>query len=316
MKWKRLGHIFDPTKYRWDRDFIGYAQSPQALVFDGFVRIFFATRLRDNVGKFVSHIRYVDFTRDLREVIGWSKHEVLGPGKIGCFDEHGVFPLNVVPVGDKVYGYTNGWSRRVSVSVETGIGLVISHNQGQTFERQGDGPVLSATLHEPMMVGDPFVRLLNGTFHMWYIFGSGWKVYEPGGAPERIYKISYATSSDGIQWDKSGKRLMSDRLGPDECQALPTVTFVRDLYHMFFCYRPAFNFRKGLGYRLGYAYSEDSVSWTRDDDLAGLDLSREGWDSQMMCYPHVFVLDGRMCLLYNGNEFGRLGFGLAQLELD
>ena len=34
----------------------------------------------------------------------------------------------------------------------------------------------------------------------------------------------------------------------------------------------------------------------------------------MMCYPHLFECDGRICLLYNGNEFGKHGFGLATLE--
>jgi hypothetical protein len=35
----------------------------------------------------------------------------------------------------------------------------------------------------------------------------------------------------------------------------------------------------------------------------------------MQCYPHVFASDGKVYLLYNGNEFGRLGFGLAELVL-
>ena len=38
------------------------------------------------------------------------------------------------------------------------------------------------------------------------------------------------------------------------------------------------------------------------------------WDSDMLCYPHVFECDGQVYLLYNGNEFGRYGFGAAVLE--
>jgi hypothetical protein len=34
----------------------------------------------------------------------------------------------------------------------------------------------------------------------------------------------------------------------------------------------------------------------------------------MQCYPNVFQSDGRFYMLYNGNEFGRFGFGLAVLE--
>jgi hypothetical protein len=316
FNWTKIGPIFNPSQYPWDRDFIGFAQSPQTLVFPDHIRIYFATRLKDTVGKFVSHIRYVNFSKDFKTVLNWSRHDVLGPGKLGCFDEHGVFPLNVLPVGAKIYGYTNGWTRRISVSVETGIGLVISHDQGESFERYGDGPVLGASLHEPVLVGDPFVLRLDGKFVMWYIFGTGWRVFTPGGVPERTYKIGMATSGDGVSWLKSGRHLIPDRLGQDECQALPTVLVRGGTYHMMFCYRQSVDFRKNPsnGYRIGYAYSKDGENWARDDRMAGMSPSTDGWDSQMMCYPHLFEVDGQIYLLYNGNEFGRFGFGLAALN--
>jgi hypothetical protein len=34
----------------------------------------------------------------------------------------------------------------------------------------------------------------------------------------------------------------------------------------------------------------------------------------MLCYPHVFRCEGRVYMLYNGNAFGRDGFGVAVLE--
>jgi hypothetical protein len=34
----------------------------------------------------------------------------------------------------------------------------------------------------------------------------------------------------------------------------------------------------------------------------------------MQCYPHTFQSDGKVYMLYNGNEFGRFGFGLAVLD--
>ncbi len=56
------------------------------------------------------------------------------------------------------------------------------------------------------------------------------------------------------------------------------------------------------------------VTWTRDDENPLLDVTAGDWDSDMQCYPHVFECDGRVFLLYNGNEFGRHGFGAAVLE--
>jgi predicted GH43/DUF377 family glycosyl hydrolase len=284
---------------------------------DDAVRVFFSTRSVDAKGKYLSHVAFVDLTRDLSRVLRVSSRPVMPLGKLGCFDEHGIFPLNVVRVAAAVYGYTCGWSRRVSVSVETAIGLAISQDNGQTFERIGDGPVMAATLREPFLVGDPFVRFIQGRFHMWYIFGTSWQRFEAGAAPDRTYKIGHATSDDGRHWAREGGvRIIPDRLGVHESQALPTVLEGSGRYYMLFCYRESFDFRTGAGrgYRLGYAWSKDLSNWTRDDEQAPPLGTHGEWDSQMMCYPHLFECDGRVYALYNGNEFGRHGFGVAVLE--
>jgi hypothetical protein len=317
MKWKKLGKIFDPTQYSLPNGCVQFAQSPQALAFDDFVRIYFSTRAVDTNGKFLSHIAFVDMSKNLRDVVRVSDKTVISLGGLGCFDQHGIFPMSVMRHGDVIYGYTCGWNRRVSVSVETAIGLAISHDDGLTFQRIGDGPVLCASLHEPYLVGDGFVRAIGTTFHMWYIFGTGWKKPSANASPDRTYKIGHAMSDDGVTWAKEeARQIITDRLGIDESQALPTVIQIDNRYHMFFCYRQSFNFRtnKSRGYRIGHAYADDLVKWTRDDESPLLDVTPGDWDSDMLCYPHVFEYGGNVYLLYNGNEFGRYGFGLAVLE--
>jgi hypothetical protein len=318
MNWRKLGKIFDPTKFNLPNDCRQFAQSPQALVFDDFVRIYFSTRsVNKRDGKFLSHIAYVDMEKNLHDIIGISGHTVIGLGKLGCFDEHGIFPMNVVRHGDAIYGYTCGWSRRVSVSVETAIGLAISHDGGLTFQRIGEGPVLAASLKEPYLVGDPFVRIYGQTFHIWYIFGTGWKKFSEDEAPDRIYKVGHAASIDGITWVKEeARQIIDDRLGADESQALPTVIKISGRHHMFFCYRQSYDFRKNRerSYRIGHAYSDDLVDWVREDHRLAIDVTEGDWDSDMLCYPHVFECGDKIYMLYNGNEFGRYGFGLAVLE--
>ena len=151
---------------------------------------------------------------------------------------------------------------------------------------------------------------------MWYIFGTHWIKKSNDLAAERVYKIGYAWSEDNIIWNKYGKRIIEDTLNPDECQALPTVIEYNNKYHMYFCYRQTTDFRKNKdrSYRIGYAFSDDMVNWTRDDKNAGIYISDDGWDSDMQCYPHVFKCEENFYMLYNGNEFGRFGFGLAVLE--
>ena len=318
MEWKKLGKIFDPTQHKLPNDCAQFAQSPQALVLDDFVRIYFSTRSVDkNNGKYLSHIAFVDFQKNLRDFIRVSDKTVIPLGGLGCFDEHGIFPMSVMRYGEQVYGYTCGWNRRVSVSVDTAIGLAISRDDGLTFHRIGDGPVLAASLYEPCLVGDGFVKVIGDVFHMWYIFGKGWKRLSADAQPDRTYKIGHAISADGINWVKEESRqIVTDRLGEDESQALPSVIEIAGRFHMFFCYRQSYDFRKNKdrGYRLGHAYSDDLGNWTRDDENLLLDVTPGEWDSAMLCYPHVFECDGKVYLLYNGNEFGRYGFGLAVLE--
>ncbi len=318
MKWKKLGKIFDPTQFQLANGCKQFAQAPQALVFDDFVRIYFSTRSLDaRTGQYLSHVAFVDMAKNFRDVLAVSTHTVIELGKLGTFDEHGIFPMNVLRVGDLVYGYTSGVNRRQSVPVDGAIGLAISRDQGATFQRVADGPVLAPSLHEPCIVVDPYVKVHGRTFHMWYVFGLGWRQYSANSPPERIYKIGHATSRDGIEWIKDeGVQILPDRLGADECQALPTVIDIAGEHHMFFCYRQASDFRKNRdrSYRIGHASSADLCTWSRNDDVMSIDGSESGWDSDMQCYPHAFHCDQRIYLLYNGNEFGRYGFGLAVLE--
>ena len=82
---------------------------------------------------------------------------------------------------------------------------------------------------------------------------------------------------------------------------------------MFFCYWDPTTFRETKSRKIGYAYSTDLINWTRNDSKAGIDVSEEGWDSDMICYPNLVEVNGKIYLLYNSNEFGRYGFGVAEL---
>lgn len=316
MRWKKLGKIFDPTEHTLPHGCVEFAQSPQALVCADSVRIYFSTRRRDGSGKYLSHVAFVDFDKRLSRVVGVSEHTVIALGGLGCFDEHGIFPISPVRDGDRVLAYTTGWNRKVSVPVDSSIGLAISLDDGHTFQKFGTGPVVTSSLYEPFLIADAFVALHGGGYHMWYIYGTAWASPAPGAPPERVYKIGHASSADGVAWQKEGRQIVSDKLGPSECQALPTVRYFGGRHHMFFCYRRQFGFRTDRegGYRIGYAFSDDLVNWTRDDASAGIDVSPGDWDSDMQCYPNVFECDGNIYLLYNGNEFGRRGFGAAVLE--
>jgi hypothetical protein len=315
--WRKLDRVFDPAaivRADWMNEF---AQAPATLLFDGFVRVYFSCRPRaDAQGQYVSRAAFVDLDRnDLFVQKRLSAHPVLELGGLGTFDEFGTYPMSVARLGDEIHAYYGGWTRCASVPFDVAIGHAISRDDGVSFEKQGRGPVLGADLYEPFVLSGPKIRRFGDCWYLWYIAGSKWIPTE--GRPEPVYRIRMATSTDGQHWERLHRDIIPPRIEADECQASPDVIFANGRYHMFFCYRHSLGFRgREKGYRIGYASSADLVAWVRDDAKAGIDVSAEGWDSEMISYPHVFELDGRTYMFYLGNQVGRHGFGLAELEGD
>lgn len=316
FEWKKLGRIFDPTSLGSNSWMKEYAQSPSVIIFEKYVRVYFCTRpaVEDN-GQYKSYIGYVDLNRkNLCELTGVCNEPIMQLGDLGTFDEFGTNPVSAIRDGENVRAYYVGWTRCESVPFNGAIGLAISKDNGNTFSRIGPGPVLSYTIEEPFVIGSPRIRKFNNHWYLNYAAGNNW--IKNDGKPEPVYKIRMAYSDDGINWKKHGKDLIENKLEENECQASPDIFYWKEKYHMFFCYRYNLGFKnKERGYRIGYAISDDLVNWIRDDSKAGIDISEEGWDSEMVSYPHVFELDDKIYMLYQGNEIGRYGFGLAELVI-
>jgi hypothetical protein len=316
FRWTKLGQLFDPSRIdarpEWLHEF---AQAPATLVFDTFVRVYFSCRPKpDANGQYVSRSAYVDLNRaNLFEVRRLAANPILPLGALGAFDEFGTYPVSIIRHGSDVVAYYGGWTRPVSVPFDVAIGRAVSTDEGVTFQKQGSGPVLGAGLHEPFVLSGPKIRRFADRWQLFYIAGTKWLPTD--GRAEPVYRIRMATSSDGVTWSRHGRELIPVKLEADECQASPDVIFANGRYHMFFCYRYSLGYRgRERGYRIGYASSHDLIDWERDDDRAGIDVSDEGWDSEMISYPHVFELDGAVYMMYLGNQVGRHGFGLARLE--
>ena len=296
----------------WMRE---YAQSPSVVIFEDFIRVFVCSRARpDAKGQYVSRLGFIDLRRDnFFKIIRICEKPVLALGGLGTFDEFGTYPASIIRNGSEIRAYYAGWTRCETVPFNAAIGLAVSSDNGESFDRLGPGPVLSYTPDEPFVLGSPKVRKFNGVWCLWYSSGKKWIQHEL--KPEPVYKIRMAHSNDGIHWIKWGKDIIESLLEENECQASPDVFFFQGRYHMFFSYRNHLNYRiKNRGYRIGYAVSDDLKTWNRNDAGAGITLSANGWDSQSVSYPHVFELDDKIYMLYQGNEIGKSGFGLAQLE--
>lgn len=322
LRWRKRGIIYNPCKekerpyWKWN-----FAQGQNVLIFEDRIRVYFCTREKTNEkGLTVSRVGYIDLDKkDLKKIIGKSSKPVIELGELGTFDQHGMYPFSPIKIKDEVYGYYGGITRCESVPFNVSIGVVISKNRGESFERIDKGPVLSYSLEEPFVVCSPKIRIFNGVWYMTYSAGKIWTKEEDNRA-EICYKLRMAKSIDGFNWEKMNVNIIDDKLGEYESQACGDIIYKSGKYHMFFCYRHHLDFRKNKNksYRIGYAYSYDLEKWVRNDEFVGIDISDDEneWDSEMVAYPNVFEVEGKIYMLYLGNEVGKYGFGLAELEGD
>lgn len=302
MKWVKKGLILEPTgEFGW---MLTHAMLPFAERIGGdLYRIYFAGRNSQNM----SQVGYVEIDIDKpQEILYITGKPVLELGPLETFDNSGVFPSWIVNHQGKKYMYYIGWMQGKRVTFYAFIGLAISQDGGKTFKKFSKAPLLDRNDVDPYMTASACVRIENGIWRMWYTSGVGWCIEND--SPKPYYHIKYAESKDGIKWERNGIVCIDFKYPGEARIARPCVIKEDGIYKMWYCYAIG-----STGYRIGYAESKDGIVWARKDGEVGIDVSESGWDSEMICYPFIFEHKGRKYMLYNGNRYGKDGFGYAIL---
>jgi dienelactone hydrolase/predicted GH43/DUF377 family glycosyl hydrolase len=175
-------------------------------------------------------------------------------GKAGSFDEtHAKYPC-VLRVGEQWRMWYNG---RAADCFTGQVGLAISDdgfnwkkaNQGQPV--MGHGPPGS---FDETKVDHPTVVYFDNKFHMWYT----------GGPQSGPYTIGYATSRDGLKWQRQndGKAVLGlGAKGKFDQHGVLHPTALQDekgLLHLWYN-----GVDRSSGFRLGYATSRNGIDWQR-----------------------------------------------------
>ncbi len=299
IEWKKLGLIFCPSSEQdWLRS---HAAVPIAEnIEDDYFKIYFSSRDMDN-RSFTGYV-VIDLNNP-NQILELSSKPVLSPGDLGEFDDSGASATWVTGQGDNRYLYYTGWNLGVTVPFRNSIGLSVSKN-GLEYSRYSSGPIVDRSIIEPHFCANCCVIPGEDTWRMWYLSCTGWRIRNAG--PEHRYHIKYAESRDGINWIRDGVVAIDYSNDREYAISRPSVIRDNDCWRMWYSYR-------GETYRIGYAESEDGRNWRRRDKAAGIDVSLSGWDSEMIEYPFVFDHKGQRYMLYNGNGYGKTGFGLAVL---
>lgn len=244
----------------------------------------------------------LDLSASVPRIIQIDDEPVLDLGKLGAFDDNGTsYPCVVSDGADRLMYYT-GWTPTVTVPFQNHLGLA-RRQDTQQFERLSKAPILPRTDNDFLSIGSAYVLREDGVWRMWYTAFRAWG--EQTSSPKHEYVIKYASSSDGICWNRDDI-ICIEGTGPQEHSICRPSVFKQDgEYHMIYCLR-------GEHYSLGYAVSGDGVEWERRDAILKMAGDIESWENQSQCYPWVFEHGSDRYLLYSGNDYGRGGLGIAR----
>jgi hypothetical protein len=305
MTWLKIGQIFSTDKnfdWMWS-----HSANPVPYILNeekGIVRVFFTCRNKINE----SHIGFVDidFYNDFK-ILNLSEQPIISPGKLGQFDDNGTAMGYLILKENRFYLFYLGWNLRVSVPWLNTIGLAISDSIDGEFKKISLAPIMDRSNEDPFSISYPSILLDDGKYKMWYGSNLSWGKYQN----EMQHVIKYAESEDLILWKRTNEIHIGLQNKNEYALSKPWVMKDGDLFKMWYSYRANGNISN---YRIGYAESSDSKQWIRKDNEACIDVSPGGWDCEMICYPSVFKLKAKTYMLFNGNGYGKTGFGLAILE--
>ncbi|RDI48169.1 glycoside hydrolase family protein [Aquicella lusitana] len=296
MKLEKIAHIELPhNRPKWMKSHLA---NPVVQVLDSsHVRVY--CNIRNQLNQ--THITYidVDFSQNYK-VTYFHEEPLLSLGPVGAFDDNGQSLGCIISHESRDYLYFLGWNLADNVPFRNSIGLASSPRGRNRFEKISLGPIMDRHIFDPFCLSYPFVLWHNGIYKMWY--GS----HKISGAQVSDVRhcIKYAESEDLIYWDRKNI-ICLDVTSVDIAFTRPFVMFEDGIFKMWYSYLRQ-------NYRIGYAESKDGLNWMRMDERVGIDVSIDGWDSDMIEYPYVFDYQSDRYLAYCGNQFGKTGFGLAK----
>ncbi len=304
MKIFRKGLIYCPDgTLPWAKT---HAMNPTVeIVSENVIRVYFSSLDENNVGR----IGYVDLNaNNPKEILYLTKEPILQTGLKGTFDHNGMVPSSIVVDGSRKYLYYYGFQLVKDIRFLIFSGLAISEDEGKTFLRFENVPVLDRNNVDLYVRSLPHVIKTEKTWKVWYSGVNEWTQILGKELP--VGNIRYTESADGMHFDKE-KIVTCLEPNQDEFSLSRAFVFKQnDKWNMLFSRR----MRNNDLYQLGFASSTDGIVWTRDDEKLKIEPSLDAWDNEMICYSSLISIQNKNYLFYNGNKFGATGFGYAEVE--
>ncbi len=300
MAWEKRGLVYCPNGASAWIDNTALTPEP-FLLNEDVIRIYCSFRDKSGVGR----IGFVDVeAQNPKNVLRISKEPALDIGKKGCFDDNGMILGAVLRVGSRIYMYYVAFQIPQKVKFLAFSGLAVSEDGGESFHRVQETPVLDRSAEGVFGRCLHSVLYEKGVFRIYYSVIYDWEMIS--GIPYPRYDIKYAESKDGVNFPKDGVSCVQC-VGNEYRIGRPKVYRTQGGYEMYYTLDTL-----DKEYKSGFATSSDGIYWQRHDELFPLQRSKDGFDSQMLCYPALLEVGSRKYMFYCGNGMGRDGFGVAE----
>lgn len=298
QNWKKLGKLFEPSGKTWWMQ--SHAMMPTVVQEKDYIfKIFFSPR--DSLNRSRGACILLDMEN--YNTYNLSPNPIIDIGPQGRFDDAGVMPTCYLEWGGSMYITYNGWSLGKSVPFYS-FNAIGEYYNGKVDQSSFPNLINRSEIN-PFSSFAPFILNDGGILRMWYVSLVKWE------GDKHFYHIKYAESKDLIEWMFFEEPCIDFVNREEYAIARPVLLKHNNKYRMWFSSREL-NGEKT--YRIRYAESEDGIKWERLEDPK-LQLGKEGrWDSEMICYGYVFIYNKDLYMVYNGNSYGKTGFGLAKLE--
>ena len=297
-----MGLIFQQSGLGGWRDNSALTPTP-ILINPQTIRVYAGFRDKDGV----SRIGYVDLdSNNPTKVKSVSDKPALDIGQPGRFDDNGVILGEIVRRNDEILMYYVGFQLVKKVKFLAFSGLATSTDNGESFSRVMECPILDRAPGANSIRAIHSVIYEDNIWKAWYAAGNEWQLIN--NTPYPKYNIWYTESADGIYFNNPSS-LCIDTEGDEYRIGRPSVFKKQEIYYMFYTKGST----SGKDYFPGVATSTDGKTWQRQDESFGMSLSEDGFDSTHLCYPRLIEVKDKVYCIYNGNNMGVEGFGVAEL---
>ena len=304
MSWKDYGVIFKVNNLEpWAKS---HFYVPTAIELDDCIRVYSSFWDQSLYGR----LGYVDLDKkNPLQVLRYSENPILEDSPKGNFDCDGVTPLSVIQHEGKIRLYYAGWEKFQLPNKRYTLftGLCMSDDNGKTFYRYSDKPIIGPRNNEDQVRTAGRVNFDNGVWRTW--FANYEKSYTINGKSTPGYNLNTMSSRDGINWEDS-RTVFPIKEGKILGYGRSAVWFdaAESLYHGLFSVR-SWDSRY---YGIYNAQSKDGLKWSELTlDNMGFSPSETIDGQKEVCFPSLIHQEDRILMFYNGDHFGKDGLRMA-----